>query len=119
MDEDLGSLGLSVERMPDFDKLSHEDIQEMYEVLRAALIEVHELNAQREFPKNNFECRLGECIAKIHGTTFNSKQMLKDRERLKKEFGEPASSKLRRLREYICSIAPDLMHDDPEAFSNW
>lgn len=111
MDDDLKRLGLSVERMPNLDKLSNEDIQEMYEVLRAVFIEIHEINAQREFPKNNLECRVGHCLASIHATTLNTKQMLKDRERLKKEYGEPASSKLRRLREYICSIAPDLMHD--------
>ena len=111
MDADLKQLGLPVERMPKLDNLSHEDIQDMYETLRAAFIEIHELNAQREFPKNNLECRVGQCLAKVNGTTLDTKQMLKDREKLKREYGEPASSKLRRLREYICSIAPDLMHD--------
>lgn len=111
MDDDLKLLGLAVKTIPDVDNLSKETILEMYETLRAAFIEIHELNAQREFPKEGIECRLGECLAKVQGTTLDYKKLRKDRNRLKKEFGEPASSKLRRLREYICSIAPDLMHD--------
>lgn len=119
MDEYLEPLGLSISRTLDVETLHKEDIWEMYEVLRAAFIEVHEFNAQREFPKEGIECRLGECLAKIHGTALDHNKMRQDRERLKREYGEPASSKLRRLRDYICSIAPDLMHDDPGAFSNW
>lgn len=111
LDEYLKPLGLSVERTLDIDRLSKEDILEMYETLRAAFIEVHEFNAQREFPKEGIECRIGECIAKVQGTTLDYNKMRQDRAILQAEYGEPASSKLRRLREYICSISPDLMHD--------
>ena len=80
--------------MTENEKLMLDMLERTYETL-------HIENAKREFPLNGLECELGELIAKIKGTKFDSKAMLRDRNKLKRQLGKPDSVKLKELREAL------------------
>lgn len=88
-----------------------EDEKLMLDMLERTYKTIHIENAKREFPLNGLECELGELIAKIKGTEFDSKAMLKDRNKLKKKFGQPVSVKYKQLLAALYQLVTDHTKD--------